>query len=85
LISYSEHYFRDYEYKGIAGYTMALLGVSISVLLFRPDIALATVLILYIGDPISGLVSSGEMKRVKSLRALSAMLLTSLAAGSLLV
>lgn len=80
-LPYREYYFRDYEQEGIAGYTMAIAGISVTVLLFDPEIALASMFMLFLGDPLSGLISSESLKRVKNMEALSAMFLVSLAAG----
>lgn len=62
---------RDYEQEYIAGYALYLIGIAFTVVLFTPAVALPAVLMLTIGDPISGLLSSGNL--AKSTRVLFAM------------
>lgn len=54
---------REYEQEYIAGYALYLIGMAITVVIFRPTVALPAVLMLTIGDPISGLLSSGNLAK----------------------
>lgn len=54
---------RDYEQEYIAGYALYLVGMAITVVAFAPPIALPAILMLTIGDPISGILSSGTLAK----------------------
>ena len=64
---------RSYEQDNVAGYAYYMFSTTAVVLAFEPRIAIPSVLMLTIGDPISGLAGSGELRRVKRSRALAAM------------
>lgn len=66
---------REYEEDSVAGYALYVLSGTVVVLLFEPRIAVPAVLMLTLGDPISGLVGSGEFRRVKRPPALATMFL----------
>jgi len=70
---------RRYERENVAGYAYYMFSTTAVVLAFEPRIAVPAVLMLTIGDPISGMAGSGELRRVKRPPALAAMFLTSVA------
>lgn len=53
---------REYEADWPAGYALALVGASVTVLLFGPRIAVPALLMLTVADPISGVLSSGSLE-----------------------
>lgn len=53
---------RDYEADWPAGYALALVGATVTVLLFDPIVAVPALLMLTIADPISGILSSGSLE-----------------------
>jgi len=70
---------RDYEQDKIAGYALYALSGTVVVLLFEPQIAVPALFMLTLGDPVSGLLSTGELRTVKRPRVLVGMFLVSLA------
>ncbi len=68
---------REYEQDSVAGYALYVVGGTVVVLLFDPMIAVPALFMLTIGDPISGLLSSGGFR--KRPRVLAAMFLVCLA------
>ncbi len=64
---------REYEHDQFAGYGYYMVSMTIVVLLFPPLIALPAMLMLAIGDPISGAVSDNSLKRVKGPKVLVTM------------
>jgi dolichol kinase len=66
---------REYEQDALAGYLLYVLSSATVALLFEPQIAIPAILMLTLGDPISGLVGSGEFRRVKRPPALATMFL----------
>ncbi|WP_439027928.1 dolichol kinase [Haloarchaeobius sp. DT45] len=69
---------REYEQDNLAGYALYLIGGAFAGLLFPPAVAIPAMYMLTIGDPISGLLSSGELRTVKEPKVLVAMFLVSL-------
>jgi dolichol kinase len=57
-----EQFTRDYEANWPAGYALALVGATVTVLVFQPLVAVPALLMLTIGDPISGILSSGSLE-----------------------
>lgn len=58
---------REYESENIAGYALYIIGMFIAWILFSPIAAISGMLMLSIGDPVSGLL--GNIKRdVKSMK-----------------
>ncbi|UWG46390.1 Dolichol kinase [Halanaeroarchaeum sp. HSR-CO] len=51
---------RDYEWRSIAGYAFYAFGFAIVAWTVDPPIAVAAMLMLAIGDPVSGYLGSGE-------------------------
>lgn len=68
---------RGYEQDNVAGYAYYMFSTTAVVLAFEPRIAIPAVLMLTLGDPISGMAGSGELRRVKRPAALAAMFCTS--------
>jgi dolichol kinase len=66
---------REYEQDALAGYLLYVLSSATVAILFEPGIAIPSILMLTLGDPISGLVGSGEFRRVKRPPALATMFL----------
>lgn len=56
-----ERFTRDYEADWPAGYALALVGASVTVLAFGPRVAVPALLMLTIADPVSGVLSSGKL------------------------
>ncbi|SDQ89273.1 Dolichol kinase [Halopelagius longus] len=65
---------RSYEETNPAGYALYIFSTTAVALLFRPEIAVPGMLMLAIGDPVSGLLGrtreAGERKRVSTLAAM---------------
>ena len=68
---------REYEQDQFAGYGYYMVSMTIAVLLFEPQIALPAMLMLAIGDPISGLVSDNTLRRIKQPKTLATMFVVS--------
>ncbi|MEF8773159.1 MAG: dolichol kinase [Halobacteriales archaeon] len=64
---------REYEQDNPAGYALYAAGMAAVVVLFRPVVAVPAMLMLTLGDPISGLLGSGSADGVKPLRVLAVM------------
>lgn len=64
---------RDYEQDSLAGYALYVIGGGIVILVFEPKIAVPALFMLTIADPISGLLSSGGLKRMKEPRVMGIM------------
>jgi dolichol kinase len=69
------HLIREYEEDNIAGYVLYTLSSTAAAVLFQPQIAVPAILMLTLGDPISGTVGSDELRVVKRPTALAAMFL----------
>jgi dolichol kinase len=52
---------RGYEADNLAGYALYLFGMTAAALLFGPAVGVPAMLMLAIGDPISGLLSAGDL------------------------
>lgn len=74
---------RDYEWRSIAGYAFYAVGFAFVAWAFDPIIAVAAMLMLAFGDPISGFLSRGETG-VKQVPVLLVTFGVSLAIASLL-
>ncbi|MWG34761.1 dolichol kinase [Halomarina oriensis] len=74
---------REYEQENLAGYALYLLSMAAVAWLFPPSTvpgaAVAGMLMLALGDPVSGLVGSGELQSVKGAPSLLAMFAVCLA------
>lgn len=51
---------RDYEWRSIAGYAWYAIGFAVVAWAFDPLIAIAAMLMLSVGDPVSGLMATGK-------------------------
>lgn len=74
---------RDYEWRSIAGYAWYAFGFAIVAWTFEPPIAVASMFMLAIADPVSGYLGRGE-KRVKRTPVLLVTFAITLAIGVLL-
>jgi len=54
---------REYEQDYLAGYALYMIGMAVAVLAFQPRVALPSVLMLTVADPISGLLSAGNLAK----------------------
>ncbi|QRV17116.1 dolichol kinase [Haloterrigena salifodinae] len=68
---------REYEQDQFAGYGYYMLSMTVAVLFFEPRVALPSMLMLAIGDPISGTVSDDSLKFVKGPKVLVTMFVVS--------
>ncbi|MEY7849322.1 dolichol kinase [Natrarchaeobius sp. A-rgal3] len=68
---------REYEQDQFAGYGYYMLSMTVVVVLFPPAIALPAMLMLALGDPISGAVSDNTLRRVKGPKVLVTMFVVS--------
>ncbi|KTG29301.1 hypothetical protein [Haloferax profundi] len=64
---------REYEQDNVAGYALYTYSQTAVALVFAPHVAVPGMLMLTIGDPISGLLGSAPVGEMKSLRTLAAM------------
>ena len=69
---------REYEQEKVAGYALYVLSATVVVLAFEPTIAVPALFMLTLGDPVSGMLSTGELRTVKRPRVLGGMFLVSL-------
>jgi dolichol kinase len=60
-----DHLTREYEQDNLAGYALYFISSTIVAFAVDPQIAVPAILMLTIGDPISGLLGSGELKKSK--------------------
>jgi dolichol kinase len=83
---------REQEQNKVAGYVYYIFGSLLTVILFQPMIAVASMLMLSLGDAVSGIVGSvlqdsnvrtGGERSIKPFPVVSAMFLTCLAIGYL--
>lgn len=56
---------REYEQEGFAGYALYFFSMTLVAFLFPPQAAVPGMFALALGDPVSGLVGSGELRDVK--------------------
>jgi dolichol kinase len=68
---------REYEQDNPAAYALYLISMAAVVVVFEPRIALPAMLMLSLGDPISGMVSDNSLQRVKPPKVLGTMFLVS--------
>lgn len=66
---------REYEQENVAGYALYAIGMAVVALVFEPAIAVAAMLMLAIGDPISGILGSGGVDGMKESSVLATMFL----------
>jgi len=70
---------REYEQDKVAGYALYVVSGTVVVLAFAPPIAVPSLLMLMLGDPVSGILSTGELRTVKRPRVLVGMFVVSFA------
>ncbi|QFU82112.1 diacylglycerol/polyprenol kinase family protein [Natronorubrum aibiense] len=68
---------REYEQDQFAGYGYYMLSMTVAVLVFPAQIALPAMLMLSLGDPISGTVSDNSLKFIKGPKVLGTMFVVS--------
>lgn len=66
---------REYERDNVAGYALFFVGATVAAFAFGPAIGVPAVLMLSIGDPISGLLGSADATTAKELGVLAVMFL----------
>ncbi|MFB6194457.1 MAG: dolichol kinase [Halobaculum sp.] len=66
---------REYEKENVAGYALFFVGATAAAVVFRPAVAVPAILMLSIGDPISGILGSAEAGTAKELGVLGVMFL----------
>lgn len=64
---------REYEQDNPAGYALYFVSMTAVAFLFEPPVAVPGMLMLTVGDPISGLLGSNEAGRAKRFGVLAAM------------
>lgn len=69
---------RPYEEESVAGYALYMFGMAGAWLLFPPTVAVAGMLMLALGDPVSGMLSDATAEETKQLSVLTVMFTTSL-------
>jgi len=67
------HLTREYEQETVAGYVLYMVSSAAVALVFEPVIAIPAIFMLTLGDPLSGIMGTGEFRRVKRPRALVTM------------
>lgn len=70
---------REYEQDKVAGYALYVLSGTVVVLAFDPRIAVPALFMLTLGDPVSGILSTGELRTIKRARVLIGMFTVSFA------
>ncbi|MFB6146168.1 MAG: dolichol kinase [Halobacteriaceae archaeon] len=60
---------RDYEEDYLAGYAIYLIGMTAAAVVFEAQIAVPAMLMLTVGDPISGMLSAGGLSKQLSVLA----------------
>jgi dolichol kinase len=68
-----EHLTREYEQENVAGYALYVVSAGAVAVVFEPRVAVPAILMLTLGDPVSGLLGSGELRSVKQTWVLLAM------------
>lgn len=74
-----EHLTRPYEAETVAGYGLYMVSITIVGITFEPAVAIPAMLMLMVGDPVSGYLGRGELRRLKHPIAIVGMFLVSLA------
>jgi len=64
---------REYERDNVAGYALYMFSMTAVALVFEPRVAVPGMLMLAIGDPVSGLLGSNETGRAKRVGVLGVM------------
>jgi len=69
---------REYEQDTVAGYALYVVGGTITVFVFEPQIAVPALFMLTLADPVSGMLSSGGLRKIARPRVLIGMFTVSL-------
>ena len=69
---------REYEQDTVAGYALYVVGGTITVFVFEPQIAVPALFMLTLADPVSGMLSSGGLRTIARPRVLIGMFTVSL-------
>ena len=64
---------REYEQDTVAGYALYVLGGTITVFVFEPTVAVPALFMLTLGDPVSGMLSTGGLRPIARPRVLAGM------------
>lgn len=64
---------REYEQNSVAGYALYVLGATVTVFAFEPTVAIPALFMLTLGDPVSGMLSSGGLRLIARPRVLVGM------------
>lgn len=68
-----DHLTREYEQDNLAGYALYFISSTMVAFAVDPQVAVPAILMLTIGDPVSGVLGSGELKKAKQTFVLLAM------------
>lgn len=66
---------REYEAENVAGYALYMVGMAVAAFVFDPFVAVPAMLMLSIGDPVSGYLGSNDATTAKELGVLGVMFL----------
>jgi dolichol kinase len=64
---------RGYEQDTVAGYALYAVGWTIAVFAFEPQVAVPALFMLTLGDPVSGMLSTGGLRPIARPRVLAGM------------
>lgn len=64
---------REYEQNSVAGYALYVVGATITVFAFEPTVAVPALFMLTLADPVSGMLSSGDLRLIARPRVLVGM------------
>lgn len=64
---------REYEQDTVAGYALYVVGGTITAFVFEPQIAVPALFMLTLADPVSGMLSSGGLRKIARPRVLVGM------------
>lgn len=70
-----EHLTREYEADSVAGYLLYMVSAAVVTVVFDAGIAVPSILMLTLADPIGGFFGTGELRPIKHPRALVPMFL----------
>jgi dolichol kinase len=66
---------REYEAENVAGYALFFVGATLAAFTFQPAVAIPAILMLSVGDPISGVLGSADATTAKEAGVLAVMFL----------
>jgi len=76
---------REYERDSVAGYALYMFSMTAVAWVFDPVVALPGMLMLALGDPVSGLLGSNEAGRAKRAGVVAAMFVVCFALGAVVL